>query len=150
MTSNFPQTQTQIPKFLGGFGTQDSTLDDPQTVILERLESLTNQTGQLKLEVMDRPIKYNSQIRDLGDETYELTEPLLITIEEYSVDDTVIASFPEVEAFGEGITETEAILNLKLAILDLYDELKETPVDELGSLPRSWLNVLHKIIHTEQ
>ncbi len=150
MTSNFPQTQTQIPKFIEGFGSQDSTLDDTQTVILERLESLTNQTGQLKLEVMERPLKYNSQIRDLGDETYKLTESILITIEEYLGDDTVIASFPEVEAFGEGTTETEAILNLKLSILDLYSELKETPVDELGNLPRSWLNVLQKIIHSEQ
>lgn len=150
MTSNFPQTQTQIPKFVEGFSNQDSTLDETRTVILERLESLTNQTGQLKLEVMVRPLKYNSQIRDLGDETRKLTEPILITIEEYPGDDTVIASFPEVEAFGEGVTETEAILNLKLSILDLYDDLQETPFDELGSLPRSWLNVFQKIIHSEQ
>lgn len=150
MTSNFPQTQTQIPKFLAGFSGQDSTLDDAQTVILERLESLTNQTGQLKLEVTDRPLKYNSQIRDLGDESYKLTESILISIEEYPGDDTVIASFPEVEAFGEGVTETEAILNLKLAILDLFDELRETPADELGNLPQSWLNVLQTIISTKQ
>ena len=150
MTSNFRQTQTQIPKFSEGFGSLDSTLDDTQTVILERLESLTNQTGELKLEVMERSLKYNSQIRDLGDEIYKLTEPILITIEEYPGDDTVIASFSEIEVFGEGATETEAIFNLKLSVLDLYSELKDIPGDELGTLPRSWLNVLQKIIHTEQ
>jgi len=146
MTSNFPQTfTTQIPRNLVGFGTQDSSTND----IKDRLETLTNQTGELKLEVMDRPLKYNSQIRDLGDEAYNLLEPLLIAIEEYPGEDITIASFPEIEAFGEGVTEADAILSLKTAILDLYDELKDTPSSTLGVLPRSWWNVLQKIISTE-
>ena len=148
MTSSFSQTRTQIPRFNVGVGTQDST-DDGSAAILDRLDTLTNQTGQLKIEVLDRPLKYNSQIRDLGDEAYQLTEPLLITIEEYPGDDTVIASFPEIEVFGEGVTEAEAIMSLKSAILDLHDELNETPSGELGTLPRSWWNVLQKLIRVK-
>lgn len=148
MTSIFPRTQTQIPR-IGDLISQGSTADEIQTDILERLETLTNQTGQLKTEVQDRPIKYNLQIRDLGDDDYKLAEPLLVTIEEYHDDDTVIASFPEVEAFGEGATETEALLQLKWAILDLYEELKELSSKELGGLPKSWLTVLQKVIYSE-
>jgi predicted RNase H-like HicB family nuclease len=147
MTSNYPHTQTQIPR-IGDIVSQGSTVDDTQSFILDRLETLTNQTGQLKTEVQERPLKYNLQIRDLGNSDYELLEPLLITIEEYPGDDVIIASFPEIEAFGEGVTETEAILNLKWAILDLYDELVELSNDELGDLPKSWLTVLQKVINT--
>ena len=48
--------------------------------------------------------------------------------------------------FGEGITDSEAILNLKNSILDLYDELTETDPDILGKLPKMWLRILGKII----
>ncbi|MEW5828747.1 MAG: hypothetical protein AB1846_07640 [Chloroflexota bacterium] len=114
--------------------------------ILERLETLTNQTGQLRVDVQERPVKYNTQIRELGDENYALVEPLIISIEEYTSEDTVIASFPEIEVFGEGVTEAEALMNLKLAILDLYEELTDIPPEELGDLPKTWLSVLHKTI----
>ena len=114
--------------------------------LTERIETLVNHTGQLQVEIQDRPVKYNVQIRDLGDDHYELTEPMLALIEEYPGDSTLIASFPEVEAFGEGATESEAVLNLKHAILDLYEELVATPPEELGDLPRGWLRILHRVI----
>lgn len=84
----------------------------------------------------------------MGNENYALVEPLIVSIEEYAGEDTVIASFPEIEVFGEGVTEAEALMNLKLAILDLYEELTHTPQDELGDLPKTWLSVLHKTIKT--
>ncbi|MDY7079414.1 MAG: hypothetical protein SXV54_21080 [Chloroflexota bacterium] len=92
-----------------------------------------------------RPLKWVTQIRDLGEEEYVLVEPIQIVIEEYS-DNSVIARFPEVEVFGEGFSEPEAITNLKIAILDLYDELTETNPDTLGDIPKAWLRVLHQII----
>jgi len=147
MTSTYQRSITEIPRF-EGLASQDST-EDTQTNILERLETLTNQTGQLRSDVQDRPLKYTTQLRDLGDNDYKLVEPVLITIEEYLGEDTVIASLPEVEVFGEGVTESDAILNLKWAILDLYQELIETPVDELGSLPKTWLSVMQKLIQKD-
>jgi hypothetical protein len=120
------------------------------TELSERVETLTNETGQLKTEFQDRPIIYSAQIRDLGDPHYRLCEPILITLEWYPSEDEVIANYPEVNLFGEGVSEIEAMLNLKLAILDLYDELVQTPKDELGDLPLSWLNILKAVIDREE
>jgi len=145
MTSSFQQSVTEIPRVEELFY-QGSTTATTESSILERLETLTNQTGQLRVDVQERPVKYNTQIRDLGDENYALVEPLIVSIEEYTGEDTVIASFPEIEVFGEGVTEAEALMNLKMAILDLYEELTDTPQDELGDLPKAWLSVLQKII----
>jgi hypothetical protein len=115
------------------------------TELTERVETLVNYSGQLHADIQDRPVKYNAQIRDLDDDHYELTEPVLALIEEYP-GDTFIASLPEIEAFGEGSTESEAVLNLKHAILDLYDELSADPPESLGELPKAWLRVLQKLI----
>ena len=145
MTSSFQQSKTEIPRVEELFY-QGSTTATTESNILERLETLTNQTGQLRMDVQERPVKYNTQIRDLGDDGYSLIEPLIISVEEYTSEDTVIASFPEIEVFGEGVTESEALTNLKLAILDLYEELIDTSPDELGDLPKAWLSVLQKII----
>ena len=82
------------------------------------------------------PVKFNVQIRDLGDEDYTLNEPLLITIEEYPGEDEVIASYPELELFADGITESEAIAALKFEILDLYDELQKCLREEMLILPK--------------
>ena len=51
--------------------------------------------------------------QNLNSSNFRLIEPVFITIEEYPGEDTLIASFPEVEVFGEGETEAEAIMNLK-------------------------------------
>jgi hypothetical protein len=144
MTSSTQRSGTEIPRVEEMF--YGSTTESTESGILERLETLTNQTGQLRVDAQIRPVKYNSQIRDLGDENYSLNEPLMVSIEEYPGEDTVIASFPEIEVFGEGATESEALTNLKWSMLDLYDELIESAPDELGDLPKAWLSILQKII----
>jgi hypothetical protein len=158
MTSFRPRSQTLDPRneawLNQGFTTQElEQLGDAQVntteLLVERVETLANQTGHLLLEVQDRPVKYNVQLRDIGNADYRLAAPIFITIEEYPGEDAVIASFPEVEVFGEGITEAEAIQNLKCAMLDLYDELDETLPEELGELPKAWLRVLRQIIQKD-
>ena len=144
MTADYFHNQTQIPRITSIHEGQDVTSEGG--LIVERLETLTNQTGQLRSEVRDRPVKHNIQIRDLGEKGYSLIEPILITIEEYASEENVIACFPEVEVFGEGATEIEAIINLKLAILDLYDELDEIPEENLGYVPLSWSRILNNLI----
>ncbi len=86
------------------------------------------------------------KIWDLGDEKYQLMAPLSISIEEYPGDEAVIARLPELEVFGEGFTDSEAIHNLKMSILDLYDELTEIDIALLDDLPRTWLRTLKKTI----
>ena len=95
--------------------------------------------------LMERAVKWTTQIRDLGEEAYILQEPIQIVVEEYR-DESVVARFPEVEAFGEGHSEPEALANLKLAILDLYDELAEAKAPTLGREPRAWWRVLGRLI----
>jgi hypothetical protein len=95
--------------------------------------------------MLDRPAKWTTQIRDLGEQGYTLLEPIQVVIEEYR-DESVIARFPEVEAFGEGRSEPEAIANLKLAILDLYDELAEAEPASLGKVPQAWQRVLKRLV----
>ena len=104
--------------------------------------SLDELSGGVEI-LMERPIKWTAQIRDLGEEGYTLREPVQIVIEEYR-DESVIARFPEVEAFGQGYSESEAIANLKIAILDLYDELVE--LENLGKEPQMWRRVLNRLI----
>ncbi len=120
--------------------------------LVTSIEELGSKLAEIKecLEELDQrsveaPNKWVTQIRDLGDESYKLVEPILVLIEEYP-DDSVIARFPEIEVFGEGTTDSEAILNLKSSILDLFDELTETDPKTLGKLPRMWLRILERII----
>jgi len=87
-----------------------------------------------------------TQIHDLGDDDYELVAPVSILVQKYPGDDVVIARFPGLEVFGEGATDAEAILNLKRAMLDLYDELAKADPDLLGDLPKGWLRILGKIV----
>jgi len=116
--------------------------EDENNYAQSSLGELANQVATLT----ERPIKWTTQIRDLGEEEYLLTEPIQIVIEEYS-DGSVIARFPEVEVFGEGNNEPIAIVDLKNAILDLYDELSETAPSTLGDTPKMWLRILTRIIN---
>jgi hypothetical protein len=122
-----------------------SNIQNNSERLTERIETLTNQIGQFNAQTIERPQKWTTQIRDLGDENYTLVEPISILIEEYP-NDTVIARFPEIEVFGEGNSDIEAILDLKNSILDLYDELTEDDFDNLGKLPKMWLRILNRII----
>lgn len=126
---------------------EDETADQANVVELtQRIETLVNLTGEFRREVLDRPVKWTTEIRDLGDEELGLAEPATILLEEYPGDDVVIARFPELEIFGEGISDAEAIFHLKQAILDLYDELEGTDPGQLGDLPSGWLRVVKSII----
>jgi hypothetical protein len=114
--------------------------------IIAELIALTDKVEQLTL----RPLKWTTEIRDLGIEQLRLNQPILITIEEYTAEDSVIARYPEVEAFGEGQTEPEAILQLKADIVRLYYDLTGSSPETLGVLPQSWLRVLRQVISEEK
>lgn len=150
VSSNITTTQTEYgirssTVISSGIGKQ-KTYPGDVTELTERVETLTNETGHLRTEFQDRPIIFNAQIRDLNEATYKLCEPIFITIEKYPSEDEVIATYPEINVFGVGVTELEAIVNLKQSILDLYEELDQASTGELGDLPLSWKNILTTII----
>jgi hypothetical protein len=111
-------------------------LQDQIVEIQKRLESLESALNT-----------YHIEIYDLANEEYSLKSPVQIVIERYDADE-FIARFPELDIFGPGETEPEAVLNLKNEIVDLYDELIALDEKELGRVPRMWLRILKKLILT--
>jgi hypothetical protein len=74
---------------------------------------------------------------------YHLKIPLHIALE--VTEGTVIASFDDIEAFSHAQTESEAIDLLCEEIVHLFEDLS-ADVDNLGPLPRRWLEYLREII----
>jgi len=87
---------------------------------------------------------YSTSMVDLGSDTYQLRHPLTITIEDFGTE--VIASWPEVEAWGSGLTDADAINSLKNEIQALYADLRNTAEDQLGFLPARWKRALDAVI----
>lgn len=117
------------------------------TELTQRVEALANETGGLRVAIADRPLKYNIHMDDLGDPRYQLLEPFFVLIEEYPDASQVFASVPELEAFADAPNLSEALIYLKDTILDLYDELADTPDDDLGPLPSAWKRILARHVH---
>ena len=67
-------------------------------------------------------------------------------VEEFA--DEVVATLPEVELFGVGSTEPDAINALKNEIRSLHEELEATPDESLGELPRRWKLALQVAFRT--
>jgi hypothetical protein len=107
------------------------------------LVSCTKRIADLCANLEERPTVIEAELTDIG-EDFETLRPIRIVIEE--LDDEVTASFPEVELFAVGGTRSEAILNLKAALIELYADLVETPNNKLGKLPLSWLRILKKVM----
>ena len=88
---------------------------------------------------------WSATISELGESGLALHAPLIVTLEDFG--DEFIASYPEVEAFGSGPTEADAINALKDAIGGLYADLAATPSGELGKLPKRWKRALLAVAH---
>ena len=91
------------------------------------------------LETRHRIIPINT----LRHPKYHLKTPIYITLEHEK--DQVIASFDDIEAFSYADTEFEAIDMLCQEIVDLYDDLRDDK-ENLGALPKKWLQYLETII----
>jgi len=94
-------------------------------------------------ELREKPITKQTELFEL-DKTLEVIKPIPVVIEEYN--DEVIATFPEIETFGVGSGEAEAIRNLKQEIRKIFFELENISDDKLGKVPISWKRVLLKVV----
>ncbi|MFQ5485013.1 MAG: hypothetical protein ACE5DO_06740 [Desulfobacterales bacterium] len=74
---------------------------------------------------------------------YHLKVPIHVTLEFEK--DKVIASFDDIEAFSYADTASEAIDLLSDEIIQIFEDLLEDK-ENLGSLPRKWLQYLEEII----
>jgi len=110
----------------------------------KKVDMLQKQIDYLTNVLITRPVIRNATLRDLNSSKYSLKENIEISIEEYP--DETIAQWDEVEVFGHGVKQPEAVLDLKNEIIDLYEDLSSTKKKELGKLPEMWLRILKKII----
>ena len=70
--------------------------------------------------------------------------PIDIVIKSH--ENETIAIIPDLEIYGEGSNEIEAVNELKWELIDLLDQLMSFPEDELGDGPKSWKRTLELII----
>lgn len=101
----------------------------------EQIIQLSNLVSELSERLAAHPVVKPITLYDLNSANYSLIHPISATLESH--DSETDASFSEIEIFGSGATESEAIASLKLQILDIYEELRESNPAELGRLPQS-------------
>jgi len=84
------------------------------------------------------------EIYSLPSDEYELCQPVEVMLKIYP--DEVLALIPELELYGEGATEFEAVNDLKIEIIDLVRELEEISDEELGTDPKMWKKTLATLV----
>jgi hypothetical protein len=57
-----------------------------------------------------------------------------------------LAVLPELEIYGDGLTEGEAIEDLKSELLDLYEDLNSIPAQKLGLGLLAKKRIVNKIV----
>ena len=82
-------------------------------------------------------------LEDLFHAELQLIHPIPIFIE--TEGDTVIANYPPTVSYGCGEAKSEALDDLRLELVDLYNDLLKNS-DHLGPLPQKWWNHLQTII----
>ncbi len=105
-------------------------------------EGLKSSTVNMYVDVRSNAVP--GKMYGLGDERLRLKEPLDIIYRVYPGE--VLAVLPELELVGVGMNEIEALEDLKCEILDLYEYIFGLEVNELGKGPRSWKDILQRII----
>jgi len=121
--------------------TYDANFDKSITKLEEKIQKLHNEVEALKRQ----PSAFSSQITSIPSEKYELKEPIdvIIKIDE----DEVIAMIPDLELYGEGCNEIEAVNDLKLELIDLLEDLEPYPDENLGRVPKAWNKTLKSMIN---
>jgi uncharacterized coiled-coil DUF342 family protein len=119
-----------------------STVESVKSDLQKCKKGISTILNELR-ELKEKPAIKQTELFDIGD-GLEVIKPIPVVIEEYS--NEVIASFTEIGAFGDGLCESEAIINLKREIRKIFFELEEFSDDKLGKLPLSWKRVLFKVV----
>lgn len=88
------------------------------------------------------------KINDLALDNYRLKKPIDVILKFYP--NEVLAVIPDLEIFGEGNNEIEAINDLKLELIDLFHDLKDIPESKLGKYPKSWKKIITSIINQNE
>ena len=113
----------------------------------KELSLLKNEIKDLKerLKNLEENLSVNTKIYDLASDEYELNFPVDIILKNIS-DDEVLALLPELELYGEGNTESGAIDELKIEMIDIYGMLNDIPDSNLSKKLKSSKRIINKLI----
>lgn len=95
-----------------------------------------------KLE--EQPQVANTTIYGLAISDYILKHPVDVVLK-ISLEG-VIALIPDLELYGEGTNEMEAIDDLGMELIDLYEDMNSLPEEELGRYPLKWKTIVNSLI----
>lgn len=150
-TVSFMQSRDDITETIDLPTWDDDVLKNWRTLDFlygRQLEKLAKEIEELKDAITritdQRPRVICTKIYSLPSSDYELTIPLDVTIEIHQ--DGVVAVIPDLELYGEGTNQIDAINELKLELLDLYDDLEEMADEELGEYPQAWKKTLQQLV----
>lgn len=87
---------------------------------------------------------FSVSMTSLGDDRFGLRFPITVMIEDYG--DEIVASWPEIEAWGAGETEADALNALKDDVVRLCEELLLSTDIQLGKLPMRWAMSLRAVV----
>jgi len=88
------------------------------------------------------------EINDIQMDGYYLKKPIEAIVKFYP--NEVLAVIPDLEIYGEGNNEIDAINELKLELIDLYHDLIDIPDQKLGKYPKSWKKIVCSIIKYDE
>jgi len=97
-------------------------------------------------------VSYNIQsnyIYNLNNTNYVVGKKILVKVEK-DENNEIICDIPEIELYSFGKNEEEALKQLKLEIIDLFDDLISIPDNQLGASPVEWKKYLKEHIVKKQ
>jgi hypothetical protein len=84
------------------------------------------------------------KIYGLNSHKYNLKCPIDVVLTIFH--DEVLASIPDLEIYGEGVNEIEAVNDLEDELIDLFEYLNNIPIKNLGKIPKKWLKIINFFI----
>ena len=90
------------------------------------------------------PQVVSTKIFELASDTYTLKSPVDVVLKTYP--EEIIALVPDLEVYGEGINEMDALNDLGMELIDLFEDLNSFGDNELGKYPLKWKRIINSLI----
>ena len=87
------------------------------------------------------------RINNLSSDIYSLKHPIDIIFK--TSDNEILAIMPDLEIYGEGANEIEALSDIKAEIIDLFEYLNSVAPSHLGKLPKRWKKIVNSLIEKD-
>lgn len=128
-----------VPKLIVCF---DATKppDISYSFLKKEIDILKEQVSKFK----EVPQVVTAKMYSLTSNEYELTNTIDIILKIFP--NEVLALIPDLEIYGEGATEPEAINDLKMELIDLYEDLVDITDEKLGKFPKTWKKIVKTFI----